>query len=190
MISGLLIIVVIGALLPVLAAVEQAKPASATVATPTFVQGAIASTPSGNATSTSTNAFASNTTVGNVIVAMGTWDYAATSTTPTCSDTTGDTFASLSTQIDTSHNQGLVICWAPVTVSGKPTVKMTYSTSLCCRQIGAYEFSGVNTTSPLDVSTGNFANGTTTANAITTNSMTTTATNDLIVVKVPAVPPD
>jgi hypothetical protein len=132
----------------------------------------------GSAT-TITQAFTSNVTGGNLIVAAISWDTVA-STAVTCSDNQGNTYTTVTNTNDATSTQALAVCYAPNAAGGATTVTATFGAASVTRRISVHEYSGVATTSPVDVSRTNTANGTTAANNITSTAGTTTVANDLI----------
>jgi len=126
-------------------------------------------------------AFRGPVTAGNLIVAAVTWDTVSTVGTLTCSDNLGNAYTTLTIWNDATTFQALGICYAPNIAGGSATITATLSTSQVTRRIIASEYRGVATSGVVDVSTGvGGATGTTTANAITSGSVTPTKDGDLI----------
>ena len=139
----------------------------------------------GPGTGTSTVSFGSNTAAGNLIVASVTWDpNGTTATTATCSDDRGNSYTTVNTWIDSTNTQYLVICYAANISGGATTLTVTYGNgtkTVAFRRVIISEYSGVVTSSPVDVSTGvGGVNGTTGTDAITSGAATTTQAGDLI----------
>lgn len=125
--------------------------------------------------------FRGNTTGGNMIVAAVSWDTTGGAGTLTCSDNLGDTYTTVNTWNDATNTQALAICYAPNIAGGATTVTATLSATHVTRRLVITEYSGVATSSPVDVSTGvGGGTGTTTANATTSGSTTPTTDGDLI----------
>ena len=95
-------------------------------------------------------------------------------------DTLGNTYSVASNDFDPSNRQGLAILYAPNIRAGANTVTVTFGVSGGYRRIVVGEYSGVATTSPLDVTAHNHAAGTTAANGVTSTAATTTVNGDLI----------
>ena len=98
----------------------------------------------------------------------------------TCSDSQGNTYSVATTQYDGINNQSLAICYAANVKSGANTVTAAFSGSPLYRRLLIHEYRGIASANPVDVVAKNIANGTTTANAITSTSAVTTASGDLI----------
>jgi galactose oxidase-like protein/Big-like domain-containing protein len=154
--------------------VSTAQPANAAVG---FVQAA-GSTNDAPAT-TIAQAFSAANTAGNLIVVGVSWgDNPAPSIRAT--DTLGNTYSVVTNDFDPGNRQGLAILYAPNIRAGANTVTVTLGVTGGYRRIIVSEYSGIATTSPLDVSAHNRATGTTAANGVTSTAATTTANGDLI----------
>lgn len=151
--------------------------AGAGAATPTHKQSAGTF---GDATATTiAQALPSRVTGGSLIVVTVTWDTAAT-TAVTCSDSQGNTYVTAVNTNDTTNVQALAVCYAANAAGGTTTVTATFGASSVTRRIIVSEYSGVATTSPVDITRSNVANGTTATNNITSTAGTTTTNGDLI----------
>lgn len=128
---------------------------------------------SGAAGTTVVKAFASNVTVGNVIVIGAEWN----STTQTCAvtDTLGNTYTAVAGSLSSANSIRTQIFWAPVTTGGACTVTMTCSGSNGYRVLTQHEYSGLATTGQPEAS--NAATGTSAAPAA---SVTTLSANALV----------
>ncbi|HLZ14750.1 MAG TPA: hypothetical protein VKQ34_02040 [Candidatus Saccharimonadales bacterium] len=98
-------------------------------------------------------AFASNTTAGDLIIAAVSWD-SATTATMTCSDTQGNTFTTVGVWNDATNTQALSVCYAPNIVGGADTVTAKFGATAGNRYITVSEYSGVLALSPYDKSAG------------------------------------
>lgn len=111
---------------------------------------------SANTASNGTNvsqAFGSNNTAGNMIVAAVTWF--GSGGTVTCSDTQGNTYATVRVEHDSTENQSLGVCYALNVSAGANTVTGTFSGGTSgFRAITVSEFSGVATTGAVDAQAG------------------------------------
>jgi hypothetical protein len=142
---------------------------------PAYVQGATA-TASTN-TNSIASAFTSPNQAASLIVAAVTWSGDGTMT---CSDTQGNAYSLAVIQFDSVNWQSLAICYAPNVKSGANTVTATLSFVSGRRRMLIHEYAGIALASPVDVTAKNLANGTSTANAITSLAATTTTSGDLI----------
>ena len=98
----------------------------------------------------------------------------------TCSDTQGNAYTTIPVQYDATKNQSLGICYAANIKGGAVTVTATFNGTPPYRRLLIHEYSGIATVTPVDVTAKNNANGTTTANSITSTAAVTTAAGDLI----------
>src|SRR2546427_2043418 len=131
-----------------------------------------------DATSTTvTRAFATATTAGNLIVAAVSW---GSSNSLTCSDSQGNVYTTIPVQYDVSKNQSLGICYAANIKGDAVTVTATFNGTAPNRRLLIQEYTGIATDNPVDVTAKNNANGTTTADGITSTAAITTASGDLI----------
>jgi hypothetical protein len=74
----------------------------------------------------------------------------------------------------------LAICYAANVKAGTNTVTASFGSTAAWRRVLVHEYRGVALVNPVDVVAKNVANGTTTANAITSTAAVTTASGDLI----------
>lgn len=150
----------------------------------TFVQ-AKACSNAGVTSDTFTCAFGSNTTTGNVIVGFGGFHVATTPATVALTDSQSNTYTTKQSYMASPFaGAGGIAAVAPVTTGGATTVTMT-TTSAAAPQRHALcvmEFSGVNTTTPVDVSAKNTqATPTTSTDAVTSTAAVSTADGEMIV---------
>lgn len=156
------------------------SPATTSTATIAFVQST--STPNYLGVSSPSLTFPANTTAGDAIIVGGEWGNTAGAVS--CSDNKGDTFvapASLDIFDPTSGAvQGMALCYALNIAGGATTVTVTLPTN-SYTAMSIQEYSGIATSSALDVSS---VNNTTTvitaSNDATSNASTTTKNGDLI----------
>lgn len=159
--------------------INSSTAATSSQATPTHVQTATSIFFTSGATST-TASFASANTAGNLIVAAATWDE-TNSQNITCSDTKGNSYTTVLVKRDVSGTQDLGICYAANIASGSGNVvSVSYGASTVARKISIHEYSGVATSSPVDVFTSTIGTGATGANGYTSTAATTTQDGDLI----------
>jgi hypothetical protein len=127
-----------------------------------------------NALTTTITATLANTTTGNLLVAAVSWDPNAR--TCTVSDGT-NSFTSVEVQFNDSNNQVYQLFYAKnITGLTTPTVTASFSGNTDFRRIVVMEFSGADTSSPLD----KFTHGEDATRAPTSASMTTTTDGQLI----------
>jgi hypothetical protein len=140
--------------------------------TPAYVQGATAT--SNAASATAAQAFAANVVAGHLVVVGIAWQgNSAVSVT----DTRGNVYRVATSAYDAVNGQSLAILYAANTAAGATTVTASFGgASPTLHRLAIHEYSGVATTSPLDGTAANIADGTTTANAITSGSAATTVT--------------
>jgi type II secretory pathway pseudopilin PulG len=139
-------------------------------------------TAASNNTASSTTiaqAFSSAVKGGSLIVAAISWD-TVSSTAVTCSDNQNNTYTTATNANDTTNTQALAICYAPNAAGGSTTVTATFGAASVTRRIIVHEYSGIATTSPVDISRTNIANGTTAVDNVTSTAGTTTTAGDLI----------
>jgi hypothetical protein len=149
-----------------------------------YVQSSQSSSGSGSSTITST--LGSSVTAGHLIVVGFAWTHAAGDGTVTCSDTLGSTFTNYGFN-PSGTSEYFKTCYAIASGSGSDTITVNFGTSVSFRRIVVSEYSGVDTTNPLDdaamVNDGSGTDpqtGSGTDNA-TTQSATTTSNGDMIV---------
>lgn len=166
-----LVLTLVGA---TLAAIATSAPASAA---PTYVQGA--TDIGGNPSSSLNVAFPSNNAAGDLLVVEATFDSSSDSTF-TCSDSQSNTYSSPYVINNATHGQSLGVCYAANSKSGANTVTVTMTTGNCCLETDIAEYSGIATSNPLDVETGQPGSGNTSADNVTSGAATTTTNGDLI----------
>lgn len=123
--------------------------------------------------------FSANVDGGNLIVVAVTWDSTNT-TTATCSDNRGNTYANATSGNNTTLRQAMRVCYAANVAGGPTTVTVTFSATSSFRRIAVSEYSGVATISPVDVTKTNNGVGTTAVDNVTSTAATTTVNGDLI----------
>jgi hypothetical protein len=137
--------------------------------TPAYVQGR--ATQGSSASSTIAAVFGSAVAAGNLVVVAVAWDgNSAVSVT----DTRGNVYAVATSAYDAVNGQTLAILYAVNAASGATTVTATFGASTAVKRLAIHAYAGIATTSPLDATAMNIADGTTTANTITSGSATTT----------------
>lgn len=137
-----------------------------------------------NASSSNKIKFASAPALNDLIVGAATWGNTGYSnSTMTCSDSAGDSFATTTAADDPPDQQTVEICYAIVTHSvSSDTVTFSFPYSANGSQSAAIEeYSGIATSSPLDVSQIHYSTGCSGTNCVTSNASTTTKDGDLIV---------
>jgi hypothetical protein len=128
---------------------------------------------------TITQAFTSNNLGGSLIVVAVTWgDNPAPNIR--AADGQGNTYVVATNDFDSGARQGLAILYAPNVKAGPNTVTVTFGVNGGYRRIIASEYSGVATTSPLDVTAKNKGNATTAANNVTSTAASTSTSGGLI----------
>lgn len=144
-----------------------------------FVQATAVASGSGSATTVAL-AYTSNVVAAHLLVAYVTYQDTAQTVTATCADSLGQTW---SAAIGPTRNSGLGGGWTQYifyfanTVAGADTVTVTFSASVAFRRLDILEYSGIATTTPLDVTSGAIGSG---ASTKSSGSATTTQNNDLI----------
>ncbi|HEY5667537.1 MAG TPA: hypothetical protein VIR03_00060 [Candidatus Saccharimonadales bacterium] len=130
-------------------------------------------------TSQATSNFGSTVTAGNLLVVAVSFDTTLTSTF-SCTDTLGNTFTNVTFINNPTRQQGLGVCYAANIVGGTDAVTAHFGgTGATYISVIATEYHNATTT-PLDVSSTNFATATVSANGGTTGAATTTAAGDLV----------
>ncbi len=124
--------------------------------------------------------FTSNVTAGNLICGMASWG-SGTGSVSSVTDSLGNTY----TVVDTVHNAtdgvSAATFYAKNITGGACTVTVTFDTTYDFRTVAVHEASGLDTTAPLDVHTGQAQTTPGTgANAVTSGAVTTTAAGDYI----------
>jgi hypothetical protein len=155
---------------------------------PAFVQGTGPTANSGaSAVATVAQAYGSNNSAGNLLVACITWDRSSGAGNRDLISGVADTRSQTWTQVvqsnDLTNNQDFSMWYFPNCAAGANTVTATFSGgSRAFAAIIIAEYSGVLTTSPIDgTPVGQNASGTTAANNCTSTSTTTAVNGDLIV---------
>jgi hypothetical protein len=153
-----------------------------------FVQAANSGTPSGtNTTKAAVMAAAQQAGSLNVVVINYGALFPATLTQVVSgvADTKTNTYAastSVQTYTDPSGNVGALVVWAAPNIAsataGANTVTVTMNGAVSFFIIGVLEYSGMATSSPVDVTVSNTGSGTVTA---TTGPVSTTNANDLLI---------
>ncbi|HMU54860.1 MAG TPA: hypothetical protein PKA61_07630 [Nitrospira sp.] len=107
-----------------------------------------------------------------------------TTYTPTDSQGSPNTYAQIQTTMyDLTHNQGFAMFFAKNIGGGAYTVTVNFNSSVTDRRIVVLEYSGVDTTAPLETSAKTAEPATSGASDIATGAGVTTSTaNDLIIV--------
>ncbi len=153
------------------AATSGAFTISASVVTPTYVQGASAQVGSGT---TASVAFPSANTAGNLIVVYVLWDNPGT---VTVSDAKGNPYMPGTVRQTWGTNWSSEVFYVSNVLGGTNTVKATFGTAITSFGIVyAHEYSGVATASTLDTS----ASAVGTAASMSSGSVVTSAANDLL----------
>lgn len=146
--------------------------------TVSYVQGANYTSDSGSASLV--QAFPTNVTAGNFIVAAASWD-SATTTVMSCSDNRGNSYTVVNVWNYVGDGQTLAICYAPNVAAGATTVTAALGGGAAFRRMVISEYSGVATSNPVDVYTGvTGSSSVTTTDGVTSGSVTTTLNGDLI----------
>ena len=145
---------------------------TAGAATPAFVQARANEVTSGT---TNNLAFSSANTAGNLIVVYAVWN---NSGTVALSDTRGNAYTSVAPATRWNNNSwSSQVFYAKNIVAGTNTVQATFGTAInSFGIIYIHEYSGINKTSPLDVT----ASAIGSSSAMNSGSATTTNANDLI----------
>ena len=120
-------------------------------------------------------AFNSTTTTGNAILLGVT--YGNVNPTISVTDSQGNTYAQAIKTYDSSHNQGCAIFYAlNITGGASHRVTVHFGSSVAYLALGIHEYTGIASSSALDVTAGKIGYGT----ALSSGSATTTANGDLI----------
>jgi hypothetical protein len=167
----------------VIPALFSTNPSSSiTYQTPTYVQGDLAHSTSNGTSITVT--YATAQTMGDCnVIAIG-WS-SNTATITGVTDSVGNTYASASSPVTTSASGGWSqqIWYAPnigTAAAGGNVVTINFSASVGT-DVRATEYSGIATSSPLDVIPSGGGSSATTGTSLTSGSATTTQATDLIV---------
>ena len=145
-----------------------------TVSTPTpaFVQAA-SSASQGTPTSLSL-AFSANTQAGDLLLVA--FDYSGSATVASVTDTQGNVFTQVGTQLSTPGGVLSQVYYAPNTKGGADKVTVTLSENVSIIELYLNEYSGIASTNPIDAEAG--ASGS--AGAVSSGDVTTTVAGDII----------
>jgi centrosomal CEP192-like protein/ASPM-SPD-2-Hydin domain-containing protein len=141
-------------------------------ATPSLVQ-ATASAALGTPTTLSL-AFPSNTQAGDLLLVA--FDYDSSSSPTSVTDSQGNVFTEVGSQLNSPGGGLSRVYYAKNIKGGADTVKVTLSASSSYLELYLNEYSGINTTNPIDAEVGASGN----AGAVSSGSVTTTAAGDII----------
>ncbi len=97
---------------------------------------------------TLSKAFTSNNTAGNTIVVSYAWETDVPGT-PVCSDTRGNSYANA--VVNQAGGRGMGVCYASNIASGANTVTVDFGASFYYRRLAIHEYSGLATSSVVDV---------------------------------------
>jgi hypothetical protein len=145
---------------------------AAAVPPPAFVQ-ATASAALGTPTTLSL-AFPSNTQAGDLLLVA--FDYDSNATLASLTDSQGNVFTEVGSQLSSPGGGLSRVYYAKNIKGGADTVKVTLSASSSYLELYLNEYSGINTTNPIDAEVGASGN----AGAVSSGSVTTTAAGDII----------
>ncbi|MGA2986504.1 MAG: choice-of-anchor D domain-containing protein, partial [Terriglobia bacterium] len=143
-----------------------------TTAAPVFVQEA-ANTTSGTTISFSLS-FPKNTVAGDLIV-VG-FDFATTTTASSVTDSQGNPFTQVGTQLTSPGGSRSVVYYAKKIKGGADTVTVNLSANSPYIELYLTEYSGVNQTNPIDAQAGASGN----AGPVSSGNATTTVAGDMI----------
>ncbi len=136
-----------------------------------FVQQASGAAP--GSTQTFSVSFSSKTTAGNLILVGFDKDG---SQIPTVTDSQGNTFTEIGNELTSPVGSHSRLYCASNIHGGADSVTVTYSASSTYLELYVTEYSGINTTNPIDGQSGNSGS----AGAVTSKSVTTTTAGDII----------
>jgi len=145
---------------------------SAATATPSFVQAA-ASAAHGTPTTLSL-AFPSSTRAGDLLLVA--FDYDSSVTPASVTDSQGDVFTAVGNQLNSPGGALSRVYYAKNIKGGADTVTVTLSAESSYLELYLSEYSGINTTNPIDAQAGAAGN----AGAVSSGSVATTAAGDII----------
>ncbi|MGD0124662.1 MAG: choice-of-anchor D domain-containing protein [Terriglobia bacterium] len=145
---------------------------AAAVPPPAFVQAA-ASAAHGTPTTLSL-AFPSSTRAGDLLLVA--FDYDSSVTPASVTDSQGDVFTAVGNQLSTPGGALSRVYYAKNIKGGADTVTVTLSASSSYLELYLSEYSGINTSNPIDAEAGASGN----AGAVSSGSVTTTAAGDII----------
>jgi hypothetical protein len=129
-------------------------------------------------------AYPNNVSANSLLLVTVTWGSSSSNTTPTVSDSLGNSFSLVQVKYDAPMTQGYVLYYAVNTKgAGADTVKVSYASGSNYGGLIIEEFSGIAASSPLDGSAvqdqQNITGGT---NALSSGSFSTSSAGDLIYV--------
>ena len=136
----------------------------------TYVQ-AVGNVESGTAPSLS---FLNNTAAGDLI--MVGIDFDGTASPSSVSDTQGNTFVQVASQLTSPEGTGARVYYAKNIAGGPDTVTIHWSVTSANVEIYLTEYSGLNTTNPIDGQSG----ATGAAGAVSSGNVTTTVAGDIV----------
>jgi len=128
----------------------------------------------GHVGSSNAVSFTTNTTAGNLI--MVALDYPSTATLSSVTDSQGNSFTQAGSTLTSHLSQKTAVYYAPNIKGGADTVTLTF-TGGTTSDIYVTEYSGLATSSPVDVQKSHTHTG---SGAATSNSATTTVPGDII----------
>jgi hypothetical protein len=138
--------------------------------TPAYTQGAVATTNAGS--STMALAFGANATAGNLIVAAIAWQGNGTMS---MTDSQGNVYSVATASYDAANGQSLGIVYAANVKAGPTTLTASFGGAApTLQRLEIHEYTGIATANSLDATAVNNADGTTTADAVTSGSAATT----------------
>lgn len=130
---------------------------------------------------TLSQAFPSPVTSGSLIVGSVQWDNSFSPSITGVTDDKGNTYHFQDTTIDTAHGQVGATFYSENVTNAPTTVTVTFDTACAFNSMCISEFSGVATSSSIDGHKVTYNTSmSTTANAMTSGTITTTAAGDLI----------
>ncbi|MEO6513267.1 MAG: hypothetical protein ABIR37_01150 [Candidatus Saccharimonadales bacterium] len=127
-------------------------------------------------------AFDLSNTAGSLLVAGISWSSGGLGNAPTSvTDTRGNSWTLYSTPVyDSPNAQGLTFAYAVNCAAGANTVTVNYGTASDYQRVTVAEYSGVATSSPIDIVASNVAANTNATDNVTSTAATTTVNGDLI----------
>lgn len=128
-------------------------------------------------------AYTSNTTAGNLLVAVVTWG--STDVTPTIADTQLNSWSEAGTHLwDATNTTGQAMFYVPNNAGGANTVTVSFGSSVDFRGLIIGEYSGIATSSALDTTAANTAGLAGVSGAVdyyTSTTATTTVANVVLI---------
>ncbi|HTL17255.1 MAG TPA: DUF4038 domain-containing protein [Patescibacteria group bacterium] len=131
-----------------------------------------------SAGTTITQPFSSPNNPGNLIVVVTSWGDSVAS--PTVSDTEGNTYVLATSTYNPAGDQSLAIYYAKNVNGGPNTVTVNFGGSHAWRRIILAEYSGIDPVNPLDRASANQGSASTATDNVTSGSVATSASGDLI----------